>query len=326
MSRLASSFAAAAAFFVLRGSAAAVLTDHLECYTIKDTQPKTTYTATLTPGDNTLPVAPGCTVKVPAKVLCVDVDKSAVTPAPPGSAPGSQAQKYLCYKVKCPKFTKQTVPVQDQFGSRSVIIKAGNLVCAPFPAPTTTTTTSTTIPGSCATDADCPSAPNAHGVCVGGSCTLQCDTGYSDCNTNPGDGCEVSTASDPTNCGGCSVHCSGQNVPTPTCTNGVCNGACAAGFSDCNNNEQFDGCEVNVVTSPTDCGGCGNVCPSEPNSIPTCNSMTCGISCSMGFQNCDGMNGNGCEVSLLNDASNCGNCGHVCPVGTPHCVSGTCQP
>src|SRR5207247_9269480 len=98
--------------------------------------------------------ASGCVVKVPAKLLCIDVQKSIVVGSPPGAGPGGPAQKYLCYKMKCPK-TTQTATVQDQFGTHQLIVKRPSLLCAPEPAPTTTTTSSTTT-----TTAPCvPSGP-----------------------------------------------------------------------------------------------------------------------------------------------------------------------
>jgi len=80
--------------------------------------------------------------KTPAKQLCVDVRTSDVTPPPPGTDPAvGSAQRYLCYKTKCPK-QETTLPATDEFGSRVVVVKKLGLVCAPI-ATTTTTTTST---------------------------------------------------------------------------------------------------------------------------------------------------------------------------------------
>jgi hypothetical protein len=67
--------------------------DHLQCFKIKDTNTaKTTYHADLDPTDNAFQVAVGCTIQVPAKVMCIDVDKQNVTPPPPGSDPGLPAK------------------------------------------------------------------------------------------------------------------------------------------------------------------------------------------------------------------------------------------
>src|SRR5262245_38483506 len=121
---------------LLGATTAAAQADHLQCFKIKDTSPKTTYTADLTPTNCPFPVAPGCVLKTPAKMLCVDVTKTNVTPPPPGAAPGATAQTYLCYKVKCPK-ALPTATLQDQFGSHQVQVKKTSLLCAPVPAPTT---------------------------------------------------------------------------------------------------------------------------------------------------------------------------------------------
>src|SRR5438477_5794938 len=88
---------------LLCAASAGAQADHLQCFKIRDTVAKATYTATLAPTDNTFPVATGCTVKVPPKLLCVDVVKTITAGTPPGAGPGQPAQKYLCYKVKCPK-------------------------------------------------------------------------------------------------------------------------------------------------------------------------------------------------------------------------------
>ena len=53
---------------------------------------------------------------------------------------------------------------------------------------------------SCAVDMDCGTQSCGDGVCV-------CAAGMADCNGNPSDGCEVSTATDPLHCGGCDTTC-----------------------------------------------------------------------------------------------------------------------
>src|SRR5262245_45551784 len=89
--------------------------DHLQCFKIRDSVQKTTYAVTLAPTDNTFPVAAGCVVRMPAKLLCVPVVKTITPGDPPGAEAGQPAQKYLCYKVKCPKATP-TATIHDQFG------------------------------------------------------------------------------------------------------------------------------------------------------------------------------------------------------------------
>jgi hypothetical protein len=139
----------------LTASLHAQVFDHLECHKIKDPLAKRAYRGDLVPRDPGLPVQPGCSIKLPAKLLCTEVEKTNVVPPPPGAAPGEAAQRYLCYKAKCPK-AKVFVAVADQFGARNVRLTAAGLLCAPVPAPTTTTT-STTSPPTTTTDTTGPS-------------------------------------------------------------------------------------------------------------------------------------------------------------------------
>jgi alpha-tubulin suppressor-like RCC1 family protein len=61
--------------------------------------------------------------------------------------------------------------------------------------------------------------PNGIGVCAGSACGIvSCDTGYDDCNADPGDGCEVSLASDAMHCGACGRAC----VDGAPCVRGLC--------------------------------------------------------------------------------------------------------
>src|SRR5262245_11680574 len=117
--------------------------DHLACSRVKDPAPRAAYTATLLPSDSGLPPSAGCLIKVPAKQVCIDVEKNGITPAPPGAPAGGSAQRYLCYKVKCPR-NEYSLSLQDQFGSREVIVKKPGLLCAPVVTTTTTTSTTTT--------------------------------------------------------------------------------------------------------------------------------------------------------------------------------------
>jgi hypothetical protein len=141
---------------VLGAPARAQVPDHLACYKIKDTAAKTTYTAALNPGDPAFAMQTGCVVKVPPKLLCIDVRKSNVLPGPPGAPDGSQASKYLCYKVRCPAVSG-TATLDDQFGTHAVELKRANLLCAPVTTPSTVTTTTSTT----STTLACPGTAGA---------------------------------------------------------------------------------------------------------------------------------------------------------------------
>src|SRR5664280_417953 len=70
------------------------------------------------------------------------------------------------------------------------------------------------------------STNNATPACSGGACSIvSCSGGYTDCDHSAANGCEIHTASDMNNCGGCGQVC------TTSCTNGVCatpcNGICS---------------------------------------------------------------------------------------------------
>ena len=157
---------------------------------------------------------------------------------------------------------------------------------------------------------------NASWSCTASTCHVaSCNGGYSDCNTNPSDGCEVHTDADPANCGSCGKACSAPNG-TAGCAAGACTVAgCNAGFANCNN-QPNDGCEVNTTNNPSNCGGCGKVC-TVANGSAGCAASACTVAaCNPGFANCNGQVADGCEVNTTADNANCGKCGMQCPIGT----------
>jgi hypothetical protein len=105
------------------------------------------------------------------------------------------------------------------------------------------------------------SIPGAVATCTAGVCGFSvCAAGYGDCNGNPADGCETSTATDPNNCGACGAKCVGWNMDVVGCTAGGCSGTCSAGFADCNGDLIDDGCEVQTDFDSRNCGACGVKC------------------------------------------------------------------
>lgn len=111
--------------------------------------------------------------------------------------------------------------------------------------------------GSCGTVC---AADNADGACNAGVCTTgACNDGYSDCDGQKDNGCEIQTWTDEANCGVCGRACSLENAE-PVCAVGVCQVAsCNDGFDNCNDNPS-DGCEANVRNDPLHCGDCATEC------------------------------------------------------------------
>lgn len=110
--------------------------------------------------------------------------------------------------------------------------------------------------GACAKPCD---LSNAEPECVGGACRIQsCAAGFSDCNGEAGDGCEVDIARDPKNCGACDDACS-ENHAVADCRDGRCALTCEPGFDDCDHDDTT-GCEVSIATDGANCGRCGSQC------------------------------------------------------------------
>ncbi|MDB4930635.1 MAG: uncharacterized protein JWM10_3119 [Myxococcaceae bacterium] len=164
---------------------------------------------------------------------------------------------------------------------------------------------------------------HATAVCGNGACAIgACAPGFADCNGNPADGCEVATAADLSNCGACGRTCATANG-IPACASGQCAiGRCDPFHRDCDGNAA-NGCEVEIHSNATNCGGCGVVCPARPSATPTCAGFACGYACAPGQEDCDGNAANGCEVDANADSANCGGCGVVCTQGRT-CQSGAC--
>jgi alpha-tubulin suppressor-like RCC1 family protein len=178
-----------------------------------------------------------------------------------------------------------------------------------------------------ADDADEAAAacPLAGGVarCGTGGCELaSCTAGHADCNLDGHDGCETSTTTT-SDCGACGVPCRRPNAEA-SCADGTCRvGACLAGFADCDGLDA-NGCETRLDRDDA-CGACGATCSSS-HGVGVCEPGGCAIAtCELGFDDCDGVAGNGCEASLDTLAS-CGACGRACSVahGQPRCAAGSC--
>ncbi|MEZ4296816.1 MAG: hypothetical protein R3B70_17755 [Polyangiaceae bacterium] len=180
--------------------------------------------------------------------------------------------------------------------------------------------------GNCGACGNLCDLANANEACVGGSCSVAtCNAGFGNCDNQPANGCEVNLNNSVGNCGSCGNLCSYSNAGA-SCSNGSCAmGSCTSGFANCDGNTA-NGCEVNTNTSTNNCGSCGNVC-NLANASSACTSGACTVAtCNAGFANCDGNNGNGCEINLANNVNNCGGCGNVCnlPHAVEMCTAGMC--
>jgi hypothetical protein len=55
---------------------------------------------------------------------------------------------------------------------------------------------------------------------------------------------------------------------------------------------------VDTATDPAHCGGCNIRCPGGPNATPACRAGQCALECNPGFENPNGMPGDGCEAMV----------------------------
>ena len=219
---------------------------------------------------------------------------------------------------------------------------------------------------------------------------LSCMPGYKDCDGKVGNGCEINIYQNPAHCGDCSA---GEDLHVcemgQFCTNGNCTVSCAAGMENCagicldllaNHAESCDGkrlickpgymdcdknvangCEINIYTDYTNCGGCTSsdasyICPGgqfctntgcaatcgdgftncggkcisiTDNHVASCSENSIVLTCVDGYANCDSRIENGCEININTDGLNCGGCttstaDNKCAPGTI-CSNGECK-
>src|SRR5262249_38069312 len=150
-------------------------------------------------------------------------------------------------------------------------------------------------------------ASHAGASCQGGACMAgSCSPGWGDCNSDGSDGCETNLRADADHCGACGVACKIANGLAGCDNRGRYPRACLYGFEDCNSDPK-DGCEVAVSSDIRNCGACANVCPNVSHARSICGNGVCQLAgCDPGFADCDGKPVNGCEITLANDARNCG--------------------
>ena len=127
------------------------------------------------------------------------------------------------------------------------------------------------------------------------------------------DGCETDLATSVGSCGACGIACSEVANGTPGCEGATCGARCTVPFQNCDSLVET-GCESDAQSDAENCGACARQCPWPANSDFSCARSACAIACRPGYDNCDRMDANGCEVSLIS-SRNCGTCGRACEPG-----------
>jgi hypothetical protein len=152
--------------------------------------------------------------------------------------------------------------------------------------------------------------------CKPGDAANGCAKGWSDCDQNPANGCEVDL-SRLTDCGACKQSCVVDHT-LRECKDGKCGTlGCATGYARCGDSQT---CQA-LSNDAQNCGACGTICAGDK---PSCAGGKCTASnCGSGTADCDANSGNACETNLLSDSNNCGACGTRCD-RLPH-AGGTCQ-
>ena len=108
-------------------------------------------------------------------------------------------------------------------------------------------------------------------LCFEGKCQERCQdpTAPDVCG-----GLCVDFAHDENNCGSRNNFCDPIANASVVCSNGQClQSSCNDNYADCNG-DQMDGCETNINTSASNCGGCGVVC-NLPNATAGCAAGSC---------------------------------------------------
>ncbi len=121
-------------------------------------------------------------------------------------------------------------------------------------------------------------------------------------------------------CGACGASCARANA-TASCAGDSCHiDSCDAGFDSCDG-EDSTGCE-NSLDSTSDCGACGTPC-SRLNATASCQDEVCQIEiCSLGFDDCDGVDFNGCE-DAMGTVDDCLACDDTCALNQ-YCDASGC--
>jgi hypothetical protein len=135
-----------------------------------------------------------------------------------------------------------------------------------------------------------------------------CVSGFADADGLVGNGCEVNLNTDPANCGsvGTAIPPNGALHANWGCVAGtVTLTSCVTGWGDANQ-QQADGCEVNLNTDPANCGSVGTAIPPSGylHANWACSAGVITLSgCVSGWFNTNGSVVDGCETQADPDPS-----------------------
>jgi hypothetical protein len=124
----------------------------------------------------------------------------------------------------------------------------------------------------------CPSTGGAPS-CSGGVCSLACNTGFGNCDSDAANGCETNTQTSTTHCGACGRTC----TATQTCSAGNCVSRCPAGMQFIPSGMLLMG-DVQGVQLSAFCMGSTEVTLAEWRSCtaPGCTTPNTGGACNFG--------------------------------------------
>ncbi|MFO0547473.1 MAG: hypothetical protein U0271_03740 [Polyangiaceae bacterium] len=99
-------------------------------------------------------------------------------------------------------------------------------------------------------------------------------------------------------------------------------GTCQDHYRDCDASEP--GCETDTDHDPDHCGDCATSCDEVPNALRGCTAGFCAVAgCDPGYRDCNNKYKDGCEIDLMSDSANCGDCNAPCD-GNQTCQDGHC--
>jgi hypothetical protein len=181
--------------------------------------------------------------------------------------------------------------------------------------------------GTC--DKVCPDL-NGAPSCVAGSCQIDCNEGFEDCDDTRDNGCEINLRTNSKHCDECKKECPALAGNSAYCKEGVCGQTtCPEGLGDCNGKPGDPGgaCETPLEHDVDNCGACGNKCQAV-NAEVACEAGKCVITgCKGNYLDCSGGYADGCEANTDTSTAHCGACNEPCAIanGSPKCDDGSCQ-